>query len=133
MKLAASFFVALVGMIAWNQQQRSEIGSLADAGGQCAHLRDRRRRARHGRARADPAGRDPDAGAPSLRGSSPAYRLTIRDAATGGILGPYELRLNRELALTLSLPEGLAPGRYRMELADGAGKVLETYLLRVAE
>jgi hypothetical protein len=64
----------------------------------------------------------------------PTYRLVIHNAATGRELGPYELRLNRDHALTLDLPEGLSPGRYRLELSDGAGKkVLEMHLLRVTE
>jgi hypothetical protein len=62
----------------------------------------------------------------------PAYRLAIHDAVTGRELSSHELRLNRDLlALTLYLPEGLPPGRYRLELADTTGKVLETDLLRV--
>jgi hypothetical protein len=67
----------------------------------------------------------------------PVYRLVIRDAATGGELSSHELRLNQDLALTLYFPEGLRPGRYRLELSDGsgggAGKPLETQLLRVTE
>jgi Putative zinc-finger len=64
----------------------------------------------------------------------PTYRLVIHNAATGRELGPYELRLNQDHALTLDLPEGLSPGRYRLELSDGAGKrVLDTYPLRVTE
>jgi hypothetical protein len=67
----------------------------------------------------------------------PVYRLTLRDAATGKPLWSYELRPDKNLALTLQLPEGLRPGEYRLELADGAGgregKVLETHRLRVTE
>jgi hypothetical protein len=67
----------------------------------------------------------------------PVYRLTLRDAATGRELGSYEERLNANLALTLHLPDGLHPGRYRLELSDGSGgrkgRMLETHLLEVTE
>ena len=51
----------------------------------------------------------------------PVYRLAIRDAETGKELGSYELRPDEDLALTLQLPEGLRPGRYRLELSGGSG------------
>lgn len=61
----------------------------------------------------------------------PAYRLVIRENATGKELSSHELRPDRNLAFNLYLPEGLPPGRYRLELLDGAGKVRETHILRV--
>jgi hypothetical protein len=61
----------------------------------------------------------------------PAYRLTIRDAATGRELSSYKMVPNQDSALILYLHEGLRPGRYRLEIADGAGKVLEAHTLRV--
>jgi hypothetical protein len=62
----------------------------------------------------------------------PAYRLAIRDAATGRALSSHELRPDADLALTLDLPEGLPPGRYRLELS-GASGFREEHLLRVTE
>jgi hypothetical protein len=66
----------------------------------------------------------------------PVYRLALR-GATGKELWSYELRADENLALKIQLPEGLRPGHYRLELSDGsagrAGKVLETYRMRVTE
>jgi hypothetical protein len=130
MILAASFFVALVGMIAWNLSLRAPRpnASIIDI----------------------PAGeRDPTqrelilSTGPQMLILHPAeqlpvYRLAFRDAESGKELSSLEgLKLDRDLALTLYLPAGLPPGRCRMELMDGsgvkAGKVLQTQLLRVAE
>ena len=44
-----------------------------------------------------------------------------------------ELRPDADSALRLHLPEGLPAGRYRLDLADGAGNVLEPFLLHVTE
>jgi Putative zinc-finger len=127
--LAATFFVALVGMTAWNLQQRSALEASRAA----------RPNAPIFEVPADergPGGQEltMTAGPQMLvlhpTGQLPAYRLTIRDAATGRGTS-YKLRLNPDFALTLYLSEGLPPGRYRLELADGAGKVLETRLVRV--
>ncbi len=64
----------------------------------------------------------------------PAYWLTLRDAANGRELWSYALQPDEDLALTILLPEGLRPGRYRLEIADGAGReVLETRPFRVVE
>ena len=67
----------------------------------------------------------------------PAYWLTLSDATTGREMGPYEMHLNENLALTFRLPEGLHPGRYRLELADGSegrkGRTIETHLVEVKE
>lgn len=133
--LAASFFVALVGLTAWNLRQQSALEALRAP-------------------RPDPLILDFSAGERlsasaerTLSASSgpwtfvfhpadelPVYRLTLRDA-TGRELWSYELRPDEDLALTIQLPEGLRPGRYRLELSDGsggrAGRVLETHLLRV--
>lgn len=123
--LAAVFFVALVGMTAWNFQLRAPrpnapifdfpAGERGSAGPELTV----------------PAGPRMLVFHPAEQ--LPAYRLAIRDAATGRGAPSYELRLNRDFALTLYLPEGLAPGRYRMELSDGKRKVLEMHLLRVTE
>jgi len=137
MILAASFFVALVGLTAWNLSLRSALETL--------------RAPRPNASIVDiPAGeRDP--GRRDLTLSTgpqmlvfhpaeqlPVYRLVIRDAASGREqVSSSELKLDQDLALILYLPEGLQPGRYRMELVDGsggkAGKVLQTQLLRVAK
>jgi Putative zinc-finger len=131
--LAASFFVALVGLTAWSLHQQSVLEALRaprpDApifeisGGE------------------RPAGKDPTVPAGPLMllfhpaEDFPVYRLVIREAATGRKLSSQDLRPDEDLALTLYLPEGLRPGRYRLELSDGsggqAGAVAETHLLRV--
>jgi hypothetical protein len=136
--LAASFFVALVALGSWSLHQQSLLEAL--------------RTPRPNVPIFDFAAgeRLPDAAEETLRASTgpwmlvfhptddfPLYRLSLRDAATGRDLGSYELRPDKDFALTLHLPEGLRPGRYRLELSDGTGggggKVLETYRLRVTE
>jgi hypothetical protein len=134
-RLAASFFVALVGLTSWNLHQRSALEALRAprpnapifeiSGGE------------------RPAGQDLTVPAgPRMLMFHPAeelpvYRLVIRDAATGREVSSHELRPDQDLALTLYLPEGLRPGRYRLELSDGsdgqAGGIPETHLLRVTE
>ncbi len=128
--LAATFFVALVGMAAWNLQQRSELKAL-QAPRPNASIFDfiGSQRGPAGQEQTLPAGPQMLVFHPDPSEQLPAYRLTIRDAASGRELSSNELRPNRELALTLYL--SLSPGHYRMELADGGGKVLETYLVRV--
>lgn len=61
----------------------------------------------------------------------PVYRLEIRDAASGRRVGSYALKLDPDVALTLALPAGLPPGRYRLELS--AGEFRQPHLLRVTE
>lgn len=122
--LAATFFLALVGMTVWNLQlraPRANISSVEILAGE-----------------RDPAGRELSipAGGPRLLVFHPAenlptYRLVIRDAATGRELESEELRPDQDLAFNLYLPEGLRPGRCRLELLDGAGKVRETHFLNV--
>jgi hypothetical protein len=132
MALAASFFVALVGLGAWSLRQQSELEALQAPQPNVPLF--------------EIAADERAPGGPELTlptGSRmlvfhpaeelPAYRLAIRDAASARELSSAELRPNRDLALTLYLPEGLRPGRYRLELSDGAGKLLETHLLRVTE
>ena len=134
--LAALFFVALVGLGIWSLRQQNALDALR-APRPDAPLFD------FSAGERDPASREltVPAGPRMLvfhpAEELPAYRLVIRDAASGGELWSSELRLNRDLALTLYLPEGLPPGRYRLELADGSGggggRVLQAYLLRVTE
>jgi hypothetical protein len=132
MYLAASFFVALVGLTLWNLQLRSDVETLRapranvptfeiDAG--------ERAPAVTGGERSIPAGPQMLEFHPAE--DLPAYRLVIREAATGRELSSHELRPDRDLAFNLYLPEGLPPGRCRLELLDGEGKVRETHLLRV--
>ena len=124
--LAATFFVALVGLTAWHLQQRNallaprpNVATFEIAGGERAS----------GPELSMPTGTRLLVIHPAE--DLPAWRLAIRDAATGGEVVSEDLRPDRDLALTLYLPEGLPPGRYRLDLLDGAGKVRETHLLRV--
>ena len=130
-KLAATFFVALIGMAAWNLQMRSAL-KASQAPQANAPIFDFApvERASAGQERTLPAGPQMLVFHPDPSEQLPVYRLTIRDAVTGRESSSHELRLNREL-LALTLYLSLSPGHYRMELADGGGKVLETYLLRV--
>jgi hypothetical protein len=133
--LAASFFVALVGMTVWNVRQQSALEALRAAKPDALIVDF-----------AD-AERLPTANDMTLSTSTgpwtlvfhppvelPVYRLALHDAATGREQWSYELQPDRDLALTIQLPEGLRPGSYRLELTDGSGRrVVETYLLRVTE
>jgi len=138
MALAASFFVATVGLTVWSLRQQSALEALR-APRPDAPIYD-----------FSAGERLPTSAEKTLSASTgpwmlvfhpadefPVYRLALRDAATGRELWSCELRPDEDLALTLHLPEGLRPGRYRLELSDGsggrAGRVLETHLLRVTE
>ncbi len=128
--LAATFFVALIGMTAWNLQLQNAREALQAARANVP-IYDivAGERGPAGQELTVPAGPRMLVFHPAEE--LPAYRLVIHDAATGREVGSYELKLNPDHALTLDLPEGLRPGRYRMELVDGTGKVLETDVLRV--
>lgn len=129
--LAASFFVALIGLAAWNLRLQSALAPLANA--PIFELSTGERAA--GQELTVPAGPRMFVFHPAEE--RPVYRLVIRDVTTGREVSSHELRLNQDLALTLYFPEGLRPGRYRLELSDGsdggAGKPLETQLLRVTD
>lgn len=128
--LAASFFVALVGMTVWSLRQGSEIERLKAPRANVPTVEfDAGERVTAGRERSIPA--EPQILKFHPAEDLPAYRLVIREAAMGRELSSHELLPDRDLAFNLYLPEGLAPGLYRLELLDGAGKVRETYLLRV--
>ncbi|MFL6197138.1 MAG: zf-HC2 domain-containing protein [Thermoanaerobaculia bacterium] len=121
--LAASFFVALVGMGAWNLQLQAPMPNpiIFDLS----------------------AGQRAISGEKTLSASTrvlvlhpeeelPAYQLTLRNLTAGRDLGPYDLKPDQDSALTLLLPEGLRPGRYRLELSNASGsRLLETHTLRV--
>jgi Putative zinc-finger len=132
--LAASLFVALVGLGAWSVHQQSVLDALR-APQPNARIFD----FAAGERLSAPASAERIISAPTgpwmlvLHPAEelPAYRLTLRDAATGKTLWSVELRLDEDFALTLQLPEGLRPGRYRLELSDSSGRVLETHRLRV--
>jgi hypothetical protein len=137
--LAALFFVALVGLAAWNLHLRSALEALR-APRPNALIVDFSAGERLPTLPTAPEKILSAATGPWTLVFHPAgelavYRLALRDAATGRELGSYELQPDEDLALTLHL--GLDPGRYRLELADGAGggagKVLETHLLQVTE
>jgi putative zinc finger protein len=136
--LAASFFVALVGLTAWSLRQQSAVEALR-APRPVALILDfaAPERLPASAERILVASTGPWMLVFHPADEIPVYRLALRDAATGRELWSYELRPDEDLALTLQLPEGLRPGRYRLELSDGsggrAGKVLETHLLRVTE
>jgi hypothetical protein len=129
--LAASFFVALVGLTAWNLRLQSALAPTANV--PIFEVSTGERAA--GQELTVPAGPRMFVFHPAEE--LPVYRLVIHDAATGREVSSHELRLNQDLALTLYFPAGLRPGRYRLELSDGsgggAGKPLETQLLRVTE
>lgn len=137
MALAASL-VAMVGLTAWNLRQQSALDALR-APQPDALIFD-----------FSAGERLPDSTEKTLSASTgpwmlvfhpadelPVYRLALRNEVAGRELWSYELRPDEDLALTLQLPEGLPPGRYRLEVSDGsggrAGRVLETHLLRVTE
>jgi hypothetical protein len=137
--LAASFFLALVALSVSNIQQRRELNTLKAPKGDLpvAELAGGERLATLGAAETTmtaPAG-------PWLLvihpgEELPVYRLVILEAATGRERwSNNELRPVKNLGLIYYVPEGISPGRYRIELSDasagGAGKVLETHLLRV--
>jgi hypothetical protein len=128
--LAAVLSMALVGSAAWNVVEQREIAALRAprpdaliveiAAGE----------------RGTVAETTVPAGGPWTlvlhpRVELPVYRLEIRDAASGRRVGSYALRLDPDVALTLALPAGLPPGRYRLELS--AGEFRQPHLLRVTE
>ena len=132
-RLAATFFVALVGLTAWSLRQQSALEALRapkpdvpivdfSAGERLS-------------ASAETTLSRPATLVFHPDGELPVYRLALRDAETGHEVWSSELRPDEDFALTLQLPELPRPGRYRLELSDGsggrAGRVLETHLLRV--
>jgi len=134
--LAASLFVGLVILAAWNLRLQSALAVLraprpnavivdfsADARVPTPASAERTLSASTGMLIVHPAE------------DLAAYRLTLRDAATSRQLWSCELRPDEDSALTVQLPAGLQPGHYRLELSDGsggrAGRILQTYFLRV--
>lgn len=132
MALAASFFLALVGLSAWNLRQQRALEALRAPKADVPIFEIAAdERALAGQELTVSTGPRMLVLHPSEE--LPAYRLVIREAASARELSSTGLRPNRDLALVLYLPEGLHPGRYRLELSDGAGKLVETHLLRVTE
>lgn len=114
--LAAALAVALLGSAAWNVVEQREIAALRaprpDV--QTVDLAFGERSA--------PAETTVAADRPAVlvlhpRVVLPAYRLAIRDAASGRLVGSYALEPDADQALTLALPAGgLSPGRYKLQL-----------------
>jgi hypothetical protein len=132
------FFVALIGLTNWNLRQRSTIEALrAPRPAPIVVLSGGERLS--GPASAEKTLTSSTGGMLEFHpaGELRVYRLTFRDEATGRELWSYALRPDEDLALTLQVPAGFRPGRYRLELSDGsggrAGRVLERHLLRVTE
>jgi len=128
--LAASFFVALVGLTVWNLRQQSALEALR-APRPNVQIFDLFAEERPGEEATLTAGERILAFHPDPDEELAVYRLVIRDAASGRELSSYELQPDKDGALTLDFPE-LRPGRYRLELSGG-GRLLETHLLRVTE
>lgn len=136
--LAASFFVALVALSAWSVHQQRELAELRaprpDAPIVDLFAGDRLSLSSPAETRLA-AGTGPWMLVFHPSDDRPLYRLAVRDAATGRELSSHELRPDADHVLTLALPAGLPPGRYRLLLsgAGGAGSVPEEHLLRVTE
>lgn len=135
--LAASFFVGLLGMAAWNLQQQSALARLrAPRPNAPIHYFSAGERLPLPEEKPLAASSAPWMFVIQPAGELSAYRLVIREAATGRVRSSHVLRPDEDSALTLYLPE-LPPGRYRLEILDasggGAGPVLEEHLLRVTE
>ncbi len=136
--LAASLLVALAGMTAWSlhlqglvaalRAPRPDVTIVEFAGGE---------RPAGAEEKSVAAGSGPWLLMFFPAQELPLYRLTVRDATSGRQVLAEVLRPDADGALTLHLPEELAAGRYRLELADGAGErageVLQTDLLIVTE
>ena len=138
MTLAASFFVALVGLAAWNLSLRGDLEELRapKPGAPIVYFSAGERLSAPGE-RTLPVTAGPWMLVFPPAEPLPAYRLTLRDETADEELGSYVLEPDEDLALTLHLPEGLPPGRYRFDLSDGSGErtgeVTETFFLRVTE
>jgi len=131
--LAASFLVGLLGLTAWNLELRRDLQS-ARAPRPNAPIYDFTPGERFSAEEEKTLTAGPQMLVFHPDDGLPAYRLTIRDAATGKALSSNVLRLNHHNSLTLDLPE-LQPGDYRLELSgasgESAGKILERHLLHV--
>ena len=132
--LAALFFVALVGLSAWNLHQRSALK-------RCGRRRPTRPSSISPPASAPPPGREltfrPDPGCscsiPPRSSRSTGWRSATPRAARE--VASDELRPNGTSPDPLP-PGGLRPGRYRLELSDGrrgSGEGPRDALLRVTE
>jgi hypothetical protein len=128
--LAAALCLAVLGLTAWNLAQRSALSALRapKPNALIVDLPDGERATDETKLT---AGSGPWTLVFHRTDELPAYRLAIRDAGTGSEIYSYLLRPNADLALTLQFPEGLPPGRYRLELSGGPGTVLSTRSLRV--
>jgi hypothetical protein len=137
--LAAALFAALVGMIVWNLHQSNALARsrAPQADAQIADLAPPARAASPAE-RELPARTGPITLVLHPTVELPAYRLIVRDAASGRArFPPIVLRPDADGALTFLLPEGLPPGRYRLELLAGSGpggnRQVDAFPLRVEE
>jgi hypothetical protein len=151
--LAASFFVALVGLSGYSLHQKNELVALHQKNellvshqkNELLALQAPRPAHIVGFAGGERASASPEttlsaADAPwtfvfnpdaddQLYRDDKLYRLRLRDMPSKRERWAYELRPDQDSELAISVPE-LAPGRYRLELSDGSG-FYEQYLLRV--
>jgi hypothetical protein len=125
--LAASFLVALVGLSAWTwHQQRAPTPNVAIVYFAAVE------RLPGTPGRTVTAGSGPWVLVFNPEAELPAYRLTLRDAATGRERNSYDMTPDEDLALTLEVPD-LPPGRYEIEIAGTDGSGRETHVLNVTE
>jgi len=137
--LAASLFVALVGLTAWSIHQQKVLTELQALrpNAPIVDLLAGERDTSSSETRLV-AGTGPWTLVFHPDDELPLYRLAIRDAATGHELYSLELRPDADHVPTLGLPEGLLPpGHYRLVLSDasarGAGGTVEEHLLHLTE
>jgi hypothetical protein len=138
--LAASFFVALVGMTLWGLRLKSANEALLAPRADpfvADFSADERAGTFVSAERVLTASHGPWMLVIHPSGDLPAYRLVLREAASGKVEWAFQMPADRDLTLKVALPEGLSPGHYLLELSDGsggeAGKVLETFRLAVKE
>jgi hypothetical protein len=131
--VAASFFVALVGLSGWSLHQRSELEAARAPKPVSIVEFEAPERSSTSSERILSTADAPWTFVFHPVHELKVYRLTLRDAG-GKQLGSYKLRPDEDSALTILVPE-LPPGDYSLQLSDDSGKVLknETQSLRVTE
>jgi len=138
--LAASFLIAFLGLGAWNLE-RGKALKMALAPRPDAPIYDfvsgeRLSEGVKTEERTVTAVSGPCTLVFHLGNKLPLYRLSFRDASTDRELWAYPLQRKDDIgAYIVTLPGGLAPGRYRLEFFDGAPgaseRVLEQQILNV--
>jgi len=128
---AAVFALAALGAVAWRQHQDLTRLRAPQANPQIVYLGGGERAA----SRPNTALPGPLTLVLLLSEDRPAYDLVIREAVDGRAkVALSNVRPNRDLALSLSLPVGLPPGSYRIELrapAHAEGPPIEEFPLRI--